>query len=50
MKLEGWDQVELAERPGDHELAEACIRALSPPGDIVARVDVIGQVLELTFT
>ena len=49
VNLEGWDLVELAEHHGDYELVAACNRALSGPGDLVERVDVIGRVLELAL-
>lgn len=38
--------VTLAGRCGDRLIVEACARALSQRGDIVERVDVIGQVLD----
>lgn len=44
--LEGLDLVALAGRCGDHLLVEACARALTQRGDIVERVDMIGQVLD----
>jgi len=47
--LEGLGLVELAQRFGDHVLAEACVRALSRPGDIGERVNVIGQVLDVAL-
>jgi len=47
--LEGWNLVELATRRGDGQLVEQCTRALSQPGDIVKRVEVIGRVLDLAL-